>query len=123
MIDPHVTMIIKIGTIAVIIETDINLAGWDPIPAIIDTGATVEVIHEGVAPGHITDPHTAAHPATETQAHIAINETLHIEDPHHTEIFFRNCSRFRPCTSHKNNHPTSSKPSYSSNRTAWEKQG
>ena len=27
------------------------------------------------------------HHATETQGHIAINETLHIEDPHHTEVF------------------------------------
>ena len=27
-----------------------------------------------------------AHHATGTQAHIAISETLHIEDPHHTEV-------------------------------------
>ena len=43
--------------------------------------------HEGVTPGHITDPHTAEHHATETQVHIATNETLHTEDPHHTEVF------------------------------------
>ena len=67
--------------------TDIDLAGRDPIPAVIDTGITVKVIHEGVAPGHITDPHTTAHHATETGVHITIDKTLHIEDPHHTEVF------------------------------------
>ena len=36
--------------------------------------------------GHITDAHTEAHCTTGTQAHIAIDETLHIEDPHHTEV-------------------------------------
>ena len=86
-IDPHLAITIKIGTIAMIIKTDIDLAGWDPIPTVIDTGVTVKVIHEGVAPGHIIDPHTAAHHATETQVHVTIDETLHIEDPHHTEVF------------------------------------
>ena len=79
-------MTIKIGTIAMIIETDIDLAGQDPIPTVIDTGVTVKVIHEGVAPGHITDPCTAAHHAIETQVHITIDKTLHIEDLHHTEV-------------------------------------
>ena len=74
MIDLHLAMII---------ETDIDLTGQDPMPTVIDTGVTVGVIHEGVAPGYITK----AHCTTETQAHIAIDETLHIEDPHHTEVF------------------------------------
>ena len=39
-----------------------------------------------VTPGHITDAHTEAHHTIGTQAHIAINETLHIEDPHHKEV-------------------------------------
>ena len=78
MIDLHLAMII---------ETDIDLTGQDPIPTVIDTGVTVGVIHEGVTPGHITDAHTKAHHTTETQAHIIIDETLHIEDPHHTEVF------------------------------------
>ena len=69
MIDPH---------LAIIIETDIDLTGQDPIPTVIDTGVTVRVIHEEVTPGHITDAHTEAHHATGTQAHIAIDETLHI---------------------------------------------
>ena len=86
-IDPHLAMTIEIGTIAMTIKTDIDLAGQDPIPAVIDTRVTVKVIHKGVTPGHITDPHTAAHHATETPAHIAINETLHTEDPHHPEVF------------------------------------
>ena len=42
---------------------------------------------QGVTPGHTTDMHTGAHHATDTQAHITINETLHIEDLHHTEVF------------------------------------
>ena len=41
--------------------------------------------HEEVTLGHITN--TAAHHATETPTHITINETLHTEDPHHTEVF------------------------------------
>ena len=43
--------------------------------------------HEGVIPGPITDPHTAAHHTTETQVHTSTDETLHTEDPHHTEVF------------------------------------
>ena len=53
------------------------------------TGVTVEVTHEGVIPSPITNPHTIAHHATETQVHTTTNETLHIEDPHHTEVFPR----------------------------------
>ena len=41
---------------------------------------------EGVTPGHITDPHTAAVHATETQTHITTDETPHTEEPHHTEV-------------------------------------
>ena len=77
VIDLHLTMVI---------ETDIDLTGQDPIPTVIDTGVPVRVIHEGVTPGHITDAHIEAHCTTGTQAHIDINETLHIEDPHHTEV-------------------------------------
>ena len=87
VIDPHPTITIKIGTITMIFRTDKGLAGQDPIPAVIATGVTVEVAHEGVVLGPITDPHTAAHHATETQAHITTNETLHTEDLHHTEVF------------------------------------
>ena len=85
-IDPHLTITIEIGTITMIIETDIGLTGRDPIPTIIDTGVTVAVIHKGVAPGHITDPHTAALHTTETQAHITTDETPYTEEPHHTGV-------------------------------------
>ena len=78
MIDLNLTMII---------ETAIDLTGQDPIPIVIDTGVIVRVIHKGVTPGHITDAHTEAHHTTDTQSHIAINETLPIKDLHHTEVF------------------------------------
>ena len=87
VIDPHLTITIEMGTITMITGTDIGLSGRDPIPTVIDTGATVEVTHKGVIPGPITDPCTTAHHATETQAHTATDETLHTEDPHHTEVF------------------------------------
>ena len=73
VIDPHVTMTIEIDTIIMIIETDIDLADRDPIPTVIDTGVKVKATHEGVAPCHITNQHTTAHCATETQVHIAID--------------------------------------------------
>ena len=69
-----------------IIRTGIDLAGQVPILAVTDTEVTVEVIHEGVTPGHTADPYTTAHHATETQADTATNKTPHIEDPHHTEV-------------------------------------
>ena len=47
--------------LTMITETDIDLTGQDSIPAAIDTGVTVRVIHEGVTPGHTTDAHTGAH--------------------------------------------------------------
>ena len=34
----------------------------------------------------ISQMHTEAYCTKETLAHITINETFHIEDPHHTEI-------------------------------------
>ena len=70
-----------------IIRTDIGSVGQHPIPTVIDTGATVKVTHKGVIPGPITDPHTAAHHATETQVHTTTDETLQTEDPLHTEVF------------------------------------
>ena len=87
MIDPHLVITIMIGTIAMIIKTDTGLTGRDPTPTIIDTGVTVTVTHKKVTPGHITDPHATAHHATETQVHLATDETLPPEDPHHTKVF------------------------------------
>ena len=84
--------ILKQGTmidlpLSIITGTDIGLTGQDPIPAVIDTEVTARVIHREVTPGHITDAHTEAHHATDTQAHITTAEILHIEDLHHTEVF------------------------------------
>ena len=73
--------------LAIITGTDIGLTGQDPIPTVIDTEVTARVTHREVAPGHITDAPTEAHCTTDTQAHIAITEILHIEDLHHTEVF------------------------------------
>ena len=78
VIDPHLAMITGTG---------IGLIGQDPIPAVIDMEVTARVIHREVTPGHITDAHTEAHCTTDTQTHIAIDEILHIEDLHHTDIF------------------------------------
>ena len=86
-IDPPPTITIKIGTITMIIGTDIGLAGRDPIPTVIATGVTVKETHEGVVLGPITNPHTTAHHTTETQVHTATNGTLHTEDLHPTEVF------------------------------------
>ena len=85
--EPPLTMTIETGTVAMTVETDIDVTGQGPTPAVIDTGVTVRVIHKGAAPGHITDLHITAHHATATQAHIASDETLLIEGPHHTEVF------------------------------------
>ena len=37
--------------------------------------------------GPITDPHAAAHHATEAQAHTTTDKTPHTADPHHAEVF------------------------------------
>ena len=77
-------MAIEIGTITIIIGTDIGLAGQYPIPVVIATGVTVKATHKGVILGPITNPHTAAHHTTETQVHTTTDKTLHTEDLHHT---------------------------------------
>ena len=87
VIDPHLGITIKIGTITMAIKTGISLAGPDPIHAVTDTGVTVTMTHEEVVLGPITDPHAAAHHITEAQAHTTTNGTPHTADPHHTEVF------------------------------------
>ena len=87
LIDPHLRITIEIGTITVTIKIGIDLAGQDPIHAVIDKGVTVAVTHKEVALGPITDPHATAHHDTEAQAHTTTNETPHTADPHHAEVF------------------------------------
>ena len=53
---------------------------------VIATGVTVKEAHKGVILGPITNPHTAAHHAKETQTCTTTDETLHTGDPHHTEV-------------------------------------
>ena len=86
VIDPHLKITITIGTITMTIETGIGLASPNPIPTATDTGVTVAVTHKEVTLDPITDPHATAHHATEAQAHIIIDETPHIADPHHAEV-------------------------------------
>ena len=71
--------------------------------------------HEGVIPGPITDPHTTAHHATDTQVHTTTDETLCTEDPQHTGVF----PGIAVDPDHVHHTNTSSKPSYSCDHTAW----
>ena len=86
VIDPHLEITITIGIITMTIETGTCLAGPDPIPITPDLGVTVAVTLEEVTLDPITDPHTGAHHATEAQAHIITNETLHTANPHHAGL-------------------------------------
>ena len=87
VIDPHLGISIKIGTITVTIKTGIGSAGPDPIHAFIATGVPVEVPHKEVILGPITNPHATAHHTTEAQVHTTIDETPHTADPCHAEVF------------------------------------
>ena len=76
ILDPHLT---------IITGTDTGLTGQDHTPAVTGTEVTARVIHREVTPGHITDIHTEAHLATDTQTLIIINWTHQIGDIHCTE--------------------------------------
>ena len=89
VIDLPPTMTIEAGTVPMTIMIDIDLTGQDPIPIVIDTGVTVRVLPKGATPDHTIDIYITAHYTTETQGHTAIDEILHIEDLHHTEVFKR----------------------------------
>ena len=67
-------MTIKVGT---------GSADLDLAPIIPDIGVTVTVTLTEVTVDLFTNPHTAAHHATEAQAHTITNETCHTADPHH----------------------------------------
>ena len=75
IIDPH---------LATITGTDTGLTGQDHIPAVTDTEVSARVIHREVTPGHVTDIHTEAHLATDTQTPIVIDGIHHIGDLHCT---------------------------------------
>ena len=63
------------------IETGTGLAGPNPVPITPDLGVTLTVTLDEVTLDTITNPHTAAHHATEAQAHIVTTKTPHTADP------------------------------------------
>ena len=65
--------------------TDTGLTGQGHSPAVTGTEVTARAIHREVAPGYITDIHTGAHLATDTQTHPIIDGIHHTGDLHCTE--------------------------------------
>ena len=86
MIDPHLGLTIMIGITIMTIEIGTGSADLTLAPIIPDIGVTVTVTLAEVTLDPFTDPHAAAHDATEAQAHTITDETLHTPDPHHAGI-------------------------------------
>ena len=86
MIDPQLGITIAIDITTMTIEIDTGSADIDLTPIIPDIGVTVAVTLTGVAIDPFTNPHAAAHHATEAQAHTATDETLHTANPHHAGV-------------------------------------
>ena len=86
MIEPHLGIPIAIGITAVTIEIDTGSADLNLTPIIPDIGVTVTVTLAEISLDPFTNPHAAAHHATEAQAHTVTNETLHTADPHHAGV-------------------------------------
>ena len=68
------------------IEIGTGSADLDLTPIIPDIGVTIAVTLAEVTLDPITDLHTAAHHATEAQAHTITNKILHTADPHHAGV-------------------------------------
>ena len=83
MIDPHLGATIAIGITTVTTEIGTGSADLNLTPIILDIAVTVTVTLTEVTLDPLTNPHTAAHHATEAQAHTITNETCHTADPHH----------------------------------------
>ena len=64
--------------LGIITGTGTGLADSDHVHTLTDTEVTVKITHREVTPGHITDTHTEAHNATDTQTLIVTNKTHHI---------------------------------------------
>ena len=79
---------------------------------VLNRGVTVKALYDGVILGPITNPHTTAHHAKETQKHTTTNKTLHTGDPHHTEVSQEitvnpdHAHHANTPTNHHQNHPT-----------------
>ena len=65
VIDQHLGVIITPGTTTIIIEIGTGSADLDLTPIILGIGVTVVVTLTGVTLDPFTDPHAAAHHATE----------------------------------------------------------
>ena len=86
VIDQHPGVTIMIGITTVTIETGTCSADLDLTPIILDIGVTVAVTLAEVTPDSFTNPHIAAHHATEAGAHTITNETSYTADPHHARV-------------------------------------
>ena len=86
MIDPHLRVTITVGITTMTIEIGTGSADLNLTPILLDMGVTATVtLTEGTL-DCFTDPHAAAHHATETQAHTITAETHHTADPHHAGV-------------------------------------
>ena len=86
MIGPHHGVTIIIGITTMTIEIGTGSADLDLAPIILDIGVTVTVTLAEVTLDLFTDPHAAAHHATEARAHTVTAKTCHTTDPHHTGV-------------------------------------
>ena len=86
MIDQHLGVIITPGITNVTIGIDTGSANLNLAPIILDIGVTVAMILAEVALDPFTNPHAAAHHATEAQAHTTTAKTHHTTDTHHTGV-------------------------------------
>ena len=86
MIDQHLGVIITPGITTMTIGIDTSSADLNLTAITLDIGVTVAVTLTEVTLDPFTDPHTAAHHATEAQAHTANAETHHTTDPHHAGV-------------------------------------
>ena len=86
MIDPYLRITIMIGITTMTIEMGTGSADLNLTLIIPDIGVTVTVTLTEVTLDPITDLHTTAHHATEAQAHLITNKTLHTADPHYAGV-------------------------------------
>ena len=86
MIDPHLRVRTAIGITTMTMKIGTGSADLNLTPIILDIGVTVTVTLAEVTLDPFTNPHTAAHHATEAQAHTVTEETCHTTDPQHTGV-------------------------------------
>ena len=84
VIDQHLKVTVTPGITTMTIEIGLSSADLNLATIILDIGVTVAVTLAGVTLDPFTDPHAAAHHATEARAHTATAKTHHTTDPHHT---------------------------------------